>query len=189
MDSVLADTLKEEWRPIDGFGGQYLVSSLGRVLSLPKCQHNAPLILKPKNDGYLRVTLFKDKKHRAYPVHRLVAEAFIPNTRGCPQVNHIDEDKTNNRVDNLEWVTVKENANHGTRKARIKAKQLNNVHACPVEQMDENGNIVARYASCSEIPRVTRFKRNNIVECLRGRINTAYGFKWRYEKGPWKKEG
>lgn len=186
MDQVLADTLKEEWRPIDGFGGAYLISSMGRVLALPYSRRTGAIFLAQKNDAYLRVTLIKGGVRRLYAVHRLVAEAFIPNPRGCPEVNHIDENKHNNCVENLEWVTKKENANHGTRKARIRAKQLNNVHACPVEQLTMDGRVVARYASCSEIPRLTRYRRTNVVECLRGRIRHAYGFIWRYEKEPWK---
>lgn len=174
---------REEWRPIDGFGGNYLVSSLGRVMALPtEFRHNARILKPKKNQPYERIQLTKNRKSHAYPVHRLVALAFIPNPHGYPQVNHIDENKKNNRVENLEWVTASMNCRHGTRLARIRAKQLNNVHPRPVVQKTMNGEFVAKYASCSEIPRVTRYKRTTVVECLRGRIRNAYGYKWEYAK-------
>lgn len=173
---------REEWRSIDGFGGEYVVSSLGRVVAMPTKIRKDPRVLSQKKDTYLRVALTKCGKAKLYPVHRLVALAFIPNPHNYPQVNHIDEDKTNNKVENLEWVTASMNCNHGTRKARIREKQLNNVHPRPIIQKTLDGRFVARYTSCAEIPRVTRYKRTNVVECLRGRIRHAYGYKWEYEE-------
>ncbi len=180
--------LIEQWRSIDGYDGNYLVSSMGRVISLPNNHHRAPKIMKLRlgRGGYLRVGLVRNGKQSMFFVHRLVAGAFIPNVRGCPQVNHIDENKKNNCVENLEWVTAKENTNYGTARARTSAKQKNNVHPCPVIQKTLDGMEVARYVSCSDIPRLTKFKRTGVVECLRGRIQTAYGYKWEYATKPWK---
>lgn len=175
--------MTEQWKAIEGYGGEYIVSTLGRVVAMPTDRRAMPKVLSQKTDnGYKRVTLSKNGKARMFPVHRLVAEAFIPNVHGYPQVNHIDEDKGNNSVDNLEWVTASMNCNHGTRKARIRAKQLNNVHPRPVIQKRIDGTFIARYASCADIPRITRFKRTTIVECLRGRSKHAYGYLWEYEK-------
>lgn len=117
----------EEWRKIVGYEGLYEVSSLGRVRSLDRyvktCYGSYRLhkgkILSPgiRPDGYLVVSL----QYRMFRVHRLVAQAFIPNPDNLPQVNHLDEDKSNNRVENLEWCDAKYNNNYGT--ARIRAKE------------------------------------------------------------------
>ena len=119
--------MTEEWRSIEGYEGQYEVSSYGRVRSLDmyvkSCYGSYRLrkgkILSPgiRPDGYLVVSL----KYKMFRVHRLVAQAFIPNPDNLPQVNHKDEDKSNNRVDNLEWCDSKYNNNYGT--ARIRAKE------------------------------------------------------------------
>lgn len=107
---------KEEiWKAIAGYAN-YEISSLGRVKSL---KYGKEKILKPKNDnGYLRVTLFRNGKRKMLLVHRLVAAAFIPNPYGFEQVNHIDENKSNNAVENLEFCNAKYNINYGTRNER-----------------------------------------------------------------------
>ena len=101
----------EIWRKIEGYEGLYEVSNLGQVRSFYSGEAK---ILKPwvDKDGYLTVTLYKNGKGYAKKVHRLVAVAFIPNIDNKPQVNHIDGNKQNNTVDNLEWVTSKENIQH-----------------------------------------------------------------------------
>ena len=173
----------EQWRPIDGYDGAYLISSIGRVLSLPKHCHKEPIIRKPKLDrGYLRVKLNNGNKAKYIPVHRLVAKAFIANPNEYPFINHIDENKTNNCVENLEWCTVEMNANHGTRNRRVAKKLLNNNHCKPVEQLTKNDRVVAWYPSMSEISRASggRFNRTNVWHCLTGKMPFAYGFKWRY---------
>ena len=117
----------EKWRPVEGYEGLYEVSNTGRVRSVDRyvktCYGSYRLhkgkVLSPgiRPDGYLVVSL----QYRMFRVHRLVAEAFLPNPDNLPQVNHKDEDKSNNRVDNLEWCTAKYNNNYGT--ARIRAKE------------------------------------------------------------------
>ena len=112
----------EEWRSIPGYEGLYEVSSYGRVKSLEKSyikkngimDHKPEIILSPKNNGtgYFIVCLYKNKTHKYYLIHRLVALTFIPNPDNLPCVNHLDEDKTNNRVDNLEWCDHKYNMNY-----------------------------------------------------------------------------
>ena len=112
----------EIYAPIDGFPN-YLVTSYGRVLSLKDNNGKDRILEIKQNSGnrhYFYVMLSNNSKKKRLSVHRLVAQAFIPNPENKPQVNHIDEDKANNHVSNLEWVTAKENCNHGTRNERIK---------------------------------------------------------------------
>ena len=113
----------EEWRDIIEYEGLYQISNKGRVKSLGnnKNRKEKILSLKPIN-GYIRVFLYKNGKPKPYSVHRLVAIAFIPNPNNYPEVNHIDEDKTNNIVENLEWCDKKYNMNYGTRNNRAGKK-------------------------------------------------------------------
>ena len=113
-------------------------------------------------------------------VHRLVAEAFIPNPLGLPEVNHIDEDKTNNRADNLEWCTHLENSNYGSRPTRIGEKHINGKRSRSVSQFTLNGEFVATYPSMREAERQTGFAAGNIWYAINGRYSHAYGYKWKY---------
>lgn len=122
----------EEWRPIYGYEGLYEVSSYGRVRSLDRYEVNnlgykrllKGKILSPgiRKDGYFVVSL----RNKMFRVHRLVAQAFIPNPDELPQVNHKDEDKSNNNVDNLEWCDSKYNNNYGTARIRTKETLIKN---------------------------------------------------------------
>ena len=117
--------MKEEWRDIKGYEGKYQVSNLGRVKSLKDSKENyREKILSNSTDkrGYSNVNLYKNGKRNYFKVHRLVAEAFIPNPNNYPQVNHKDENKTNNCVSNLEWCTHEYNINYGTRNKRVSEK-------------------------------------------------------------------
>ena len=121
----------EEWKSIPGYEGLYEVSNLGRVRSVEKCDRfNRKIlskILKPNYvSGYLRVGMYKNKTFKYYLIHRLVAQAFLPNPDNLPQVNHKDEDKSNNRVDNLEWCDRSYNMNYGTVQQRRIQTNINN---------------------------------------------------------------
>ena len=132
--------MEEVWKPVVGFEDRYEVSNLGRLRSFPHetliCRKRGkPYVLKkrgveivpqPRRHGYMAVWLYGNggnngRAGKQYSVHRIVAEAFIPNPNGYAEVNHINEDKTDNRAYNLEWCTHKENSNHGTRGERIGA--------------------------------------------------------------------
>ena len=120
----------EEWRSIEGYEGLYEVSNTGRVRSLDRYDNRNYFrkgkVLSPGKDtvGYLFVILTCNGKRKAINVHRLVAKAFIENPDNLPQVNHKDEDKTNNNVDNLEWCTAKYNNKYGSRKDKVRESKL-----------------------------------------------------------------
>ena len=122
----------EEWRTIVGYEGQYEVSSYGRVRSLDRYDRmnrfwkGRILNLHTGTGGYLFVGLSSNGNEKNYLVHRMVAQAFIPNPDNLPQVNHKDEDKSNNRVDNLEWCTSFYNNEYGTRKKRWYETRIKN---------------------------------------------------------------
>lgn len=126
--------MTEEWRPIVGFEGLYEVSNTGRVRSLDRCSVNSlgrSVFIKGKllkiydnTLGYKFVSLVMDKHPSPTYVHRLVAQAFIPNPLGLPQINHKDEDKSNNRADNLEWCTAKYNMNYGSRMEKTRETKI-----------------------------------------------------------------
>lgn len=124
----------EEWRPIEGYEGLYEVSNTGRVRSLDmylKCKGKSYRLQKGKvlspsknTDGYLQVCLCCNGKYKKCLVHRLAAQAFIPNPDNLPEINHLDEDKTNNNVDNLEWCDRKYNLNYGSRQDKVRESKL-----------------------------------------------------------------
>ena len=160
-------------RAVKGFEGMYEVTSSGLVISVRK-----HMLLKPKIDryGYPVVTLFGRNRPRYVPIHRLVAEAFIPNPENKPAVNHIDENKLNNSVENLEWVTVKENDNHGTRNIRMAESKCKT----PVVQILPDGSI-RQFRGVKDASICTGINRCQIAECCKGRAKTAGGYKWRYK--------
>ena len=166
----------EIWRDIEGFEGIYQVSSLGRVKSLGNNKSRQEKILKLRSDrdGYLNVGLHKERKIKICRVHRLVAQAFIPNLENKPQVNHKDEDKTNNKVENLEWVTCKENSNHGTRTERMA-----NSKSKPIYGINVKTNEKIEFPSTMEAQR-NGFNRGHINSCLKGKRKTHKGYRWFY---------
>ena len=124
--------IEEIWRPIEGYEGLYEVSSYGKVRSLDRYdsrnhfRKGKVLSLVKNKEGYLQVNLCCNGKNKMFLVHRLSAQAFIPNPDNLPQVNHKDEDKTNNSVDNLEWCDCSYNNNYGTRKDKVRETAIKN---------------------------------------------------------------
>ena len=168
---------KEIWKDIKGFEGLYRVSNLGRVKSLKRSYRLKEKILKPLiNKGYYQVELCKNSKVRFYYVHRLVWEAFNGSIPENMQVNHLNEIKTDNRLENLNLMTAKENLNWGTRNERM-AKSKSK----PVLQFTLEDILIKEYPSTHQAYRETGFANQHISDCCNGKRKTAYGFKWKYK--------
>ena len=131
---------------------------------------------------YLFVSLQYKGKGKNCRIHRLVAIHFIDNPNNYKEVNHKDEDKSNNSVDNLEWCTHKYNSQYGTRGKRISLKNTNGKKSKITLQYDINGKLIKEWCSVSEIVRNTQYKQGHISRCCRRECKSAYGFIWRYKK-------
>lgn len=176
----------EYWKYIKGYEGLYMVSTKGRIKSVDhyiKSKGGVRLVKGKilKQDlikGYLRVTLFKDGVSNHYLVHRLVAEAFIENLNKLPSVNHKDENKLNNCVDNLEWCTQTYQINYGDRNNKVATKLSK-----PVLQYTLDMVLVAEYPSANEAERQTGIKQSQITNCCNGKygFKTAGGYIWEYK--------
>ena len=165
--------MTEIYRDIKGYEGKYQVSNLGNVKSLHYNNTDKEKIMKPSIvGGYKRVYLGGNCN---IAVHHLVAEAFIPNPNALPIINHKDEDKLNNCVDNLEWSTYAYNSNYGTSKHRIAENESK-----AINQYSLDGVFIKRWNSGTQINKQLGFSNGNICSCCRGNQKTAYGFKWRY---------
>ena len=173
--------MTEIWLPIEGYENLYEVSNLGRVRSLERTvikkngsKRKVPgKILKPatNNNGYLMIRLCKNGICRAFLIHRLVSTAFLPTSDKKFQVNHLDEDKTNNTVENLEWCTAKENSNYGTRTKRISEKHQKSVLCVELNQI---------FPSIIEAAEQLSLNVGNLGSVLKGRRKTAGGYHWEY---------
>lgn len=180
---------KEIWKDIDGYNGDYQISNFGNVKSLKNNKEKLikPFFTKSNKEGYLIVNLCKNNKRKINLVHRLVAEAFIPNPNNFPMINHKDENKLNNHVNNLEWCNSKYNNNYGTLRERMKEKL-----SYKVAKYDLNGNLIKIYNSAHEAAKENNIDQGGISLCCRkiavkkdGKIQrhlTYKGFKWEYLK-------
>lgn len=169
--------MEEIWKDIKGYEG-YLISSRGNVFS-----KYSNRILKPikRHLNHLMICLFKDGISYNFFIHRLVAEAFIPNPDNLSCVNHKDENPLNNNVDNLEWCSYQYNNTYGTRIERAKIKLTNGKKSKLVLQYDMNGNIIKEWPSSREIERELGISHKNISFCCSGKYKQAGGYIWRYK--------
>lgn len=184
----------EIWKDIPGFEGKYQASNLGRIRNLGYTKigarnrlcHKGFTILKTKktNCGYLQVSLYKDDAHFTKSVHRLVAQTFLPNPNNLPSINHKNEIKTDNRLDNLEWCDASYNAKYGTVIERVIKTRNESGCRCaekPVEQRDLKGNLIATYKSINEAERNTDISHGSIVKVCQNIFKQAGGYKWNYK--------
>ena len=187
--------MEEIWKDVVGYEGLYQVSNLGRVRSTTRevihssgmVQHrNGKILSVDKGEkGYLSVYLYREGKKKFYGIHRLVAQAFLPNPNNLPQVNHKDENTSNNMVENLEWCTRKYNVNYGTaRKRGLATKRAKNSIGAeiPVLQYELDGKFVKRYDSSRAAERETETSSVAIRRCCVGKYRQNKGFLWIYER-------
>ena len=163
------------------YEGLYKVSNLGKILSLNYKNTGRAELLNPGNDGggYLQVCLSKNRKGKMCKVHRIIAETFLENPDNLPEVNHKDEDKTNNSVENLEWCTNEYNHNYGTINQRISKAMTNGKLSKPVLQITLDGEFIREWPSTAECGR-NGFNHQLVSACCLGKRKSHKGFKWCY---------
>ena len=168
------------WKDIDGYNRMYQISNIGRVKSLERRDSKGRFVkgrmlkLGKDSNGYPQAHLWKDGKQKCFLVHRLVAEAFIPNINGYAEINHVNEIKTDNNVANLEWCNKKYNNNYGTCIARS-----SEARSKPVLQYDKEGNFIKKYPSLRSVNK-EGFHHSSVSLVCRGVNKQHNGYVWRY---------
>ena len=171
----------EKWKDVTGYEGEYKVSNYGNVKSLKRGNerlltwHKSKLT-KRHPEPMFHVELWKDNKRKTFKVHRLVAQEFIPNAEGKPQINHIDGDRNNNHVNNLEWVTGSENMNHAYKTGLTKPRNQK-----PVKGINILTGKEVIFGSCYEASRKLGITEGAIRSALKGRTKTSAGYTWVYK--------
>lgn len=158
-------------KDIKNYEGLYAITSCGRVWSYKNQRFITGGI---DGSGYQFVQLYKDGVRQTCKVHRLVAEAYIPNPEGKPQVNHKDEVKTHNYINNLEWVTPQENVNYGSRSERAIKNTRKPIYCIELDRVFESGSQAAKELGLSA---------GNISNVLKGRYKSTGGYRFEYVKG------
>lgn len=199
---------KEVWKPVRNYEGKYMVSNTGKVKSLNYRRTGKEKILKPyvNGGGYLSIFLSKDGKGKHYLVHRLVAESFLPNPNNLPCVNHIDENKLNNIVDNLEFCSYSYNNSYNgkakkvgkkirgrkqteehikKRAEKMRGRKLSEEQikkmSKPVFSVDKDSGLILWWKSASEAERCTGIAQGHITSCCKGKRHTAGNHYWFYD--------
>lgn len=174
----------EIWKDVVGYEGMYQVSNLGNVKSITR---NVPwrygiktvvgreMTKHTDKKGYLVVALSKNNIRKTKKIHRLVADAFIPNKNNLPFINHKDECKKNNHVNNLEWCNKQYNNTYGSRVERAKQKLIKTVL-----QYDRSGFFIREWGSLTEASSTLHIHNGSISECCKGKRKTAGGYVWKY---------
>lgn len=173
----------EQWKSIDGFDGLYEVSDHGNV------RNAGGRVLKPikQTTGYFHITLYKDRVPYQKRLHRIVADAFCVKRPGCDVVNHIDNNPGNNRADNLEWCTQKENIKHSDTQGRRKTtfekahKAAKEKLSMTVEMISEDGETIRTYKPIASVAK-DGYNPSCVSKCCLGRLKKHHGARWRYAK-------
>ena len=172
---------KEIWKDVEELNGAYQISNFGRLKRIKnysnqftEWESNKIIKWVKDKDGYLTIAIKSPQtgKYTTYKAHRLVAKAFIPNPENLPQVNHKDENKENNSVDNLEWCTSLYNNHYGTKLVK---------QSKGVEQYDLSGNLIKSWNSITEAGEYLGIDKSHIVKCCKGKAKTAYVYIWKYK--------
>lgn len=168
------DTKELQWKDIAGYEGLYMVSNFGDVKSLPRkgTRKTEHLVSPHRVGGYIQYELLKDHIRKGHKAHRLVANAFIPNPDNLPVVNHLDGDKNNNSVDNLEWTTASENVKHSFYTLRK--------GVTPVAQLSKTGELLKEWGSAKEASVALGIDAPTITNACKGNRPSAGGFVWQY---------
>lgn len=182
------NTNDESWKDISGFEGLYQVSDKGRVKSLNYNHTAKEGLLRPGliGSGYYAVVLSNNGARRTIRVHRLVANAFLPNPNYLPQINHKDENPLNNEASNLEWCDQLYNNNYGSHNLKVSKGELNHPKKSKkVGQFTKDGSFIATYPSLMEASRKTGIRVGQISNCCHNRYGckTAGGYKWDFILG------
>lgn len=176
--------MQEIWKDIEGYEGIYQISNLAKIKRIApysnqyniKWKSNKILNTKIQDQhDYCIVILSKNNKRHCFRVHRLVAQTFIPNPENKPQVNHIDGNKSNNKVSNLEWCTCSENLYHSYRTLHRKSAV-----AKRIMQYDLNHTFIKLWESSLQIEKELHINHSNIIQCCNNKRKTANNFIWRY---------
>lgn len=183
---------KEIWKNIKEFENIYQISNYGNIRNIKKHKLMKPFI--SKKTGYYQIDLCKNGCKKRYSIHRLVAETFILNSNNLPQVNHKNEIKIDNRVENLEWCTHKYNSNYGTIKQRIGLKSSQRKHSeeakqkiskalsKPIIQYSKDNTFIKEWNSAYEVKRNLGITVSNINDCCNNKRKTASGYIWKFKK-------
>lgn len=185
----------ENWKTVKGYAEHYQVSNLGRVKSLPReyrwgygaLRKQGEKILRPGTNsaGYASVNLVVNGISKNVVVHRLVAKAFLSNPDNKREVNHKNGNKTDNRLENLEWCTREENQQHAYATDLHKNTRAICAESCkrrfskPVNQLSITGEIINSFPSENEAARVTGIHQANINRCINGQMKSAGGYIWK----------
>lgn len=184
---------KEIWKDIKGYENIYQISNLGNVKNIKKDKLLKPFI--SNKTGYLQIDLSKNGIKERFSIHRLVCIAFIPNYNGYKYVNHKDESRVNNNVNNLEWCTQKYNCNYGNRNKKIGEKSSQRKHTKETKekisvalskailQYDLKGNFIKEWRNGYMAQKVLNISYSNINECCNNKRKTAGGYIWRFKMG------
>lgn len=166
--------MKEIWK-IMKENNKYEISNFGKIKTIKTQKIRKPIISKK---GYYQMIFYINKKPKSYFVHRLVANNFIDNPNNYEQINHKNENKLDNRVENLEWCNNKYNANYGTKTERMLKTKWNTFRK--IIQKDKNNNVIKLWENIIEIQKETKYNKANIYKCCEGKYKYAYNYIWEY---------